>query len=129
LTTVTRPTRDINRQLRAAIAAGQSDIHVLNPEAKHNLGVAVLQPLRVVFEGSVGYYCAGMMDGAHVEVRGSAPAGTAESMVPEGRRRPQAVELQQERPRGLQGGFVTAWLVLAREKRLSPPPVSVYGRR
>jgi glutamate synthase domain-containing protein 3 len=76
-----KTTRDINRQLREAIAAGQQDIRVLNPDARHNLGVALLQPVRVVFEGSVGYYCAGLMDGATVEVRGSAGWGAAESMM------------------------------------------------
>jgi glutamate synthase domain-containing protein 3 len=74
-------TREINRQLRDAIAASQGDIHVLEPEARHNLGVALLQPVHVVFEGSVGYYCGGMMDGAHVEIRGSAGWGAGESMM------------------------------------------------
>jgi glutamate synthase domain-containing protein 3 len=74
-------TREINRELRAAIAAGERDILVAEPDARHNLGVALLEPVRVVFDGSVGYYCAGMMDGAHVEVRGSAGWGTAESML------------------------------------------------
>jgi glutamate synthase domain-containing protein 3 len=76
-----KTTRDINRELREAIAAGQQDIRVLNPDARHNLGVALLQPVRIVFEGSAGYYCAGMMDGARVEVRGSAGWGAAESMM------------------------------------------------
>jgi glutamate synthase domain-containing protein 3 len=76
-----KTTRDINRELRAAIAAGHRDFRVLEPDARHNLGVALLQPVRVVFEGSVGYYCAGLMDGANVEVRGSAGWGAAESML------------------------------------------------
>ncbi len=76
-----KSTRHINRELREAIAAGRLDIRVLNPDARHNLGVALLQPVRVVFEGSVGYYCGGLMDGAHVEVRGSAGWGAAESMM------------------------------------------------
>jgi glutamate synthase domain-containing protein 3 len=76
-----RLTRDINRDIRAAIARGETDLRVLNPDARHNLGVALLQPVRVAFEGSVGYYCAGMMDGAQVEVRGSAGWGAAESMM------------------------------------------------
>jgi glutamate synthase domain-containing protein 3 len=71
----------INRELRQALGAGQQDIHVLEPDARHNLGVALLQPVRVVFEGSVGYYCGGMIDGAHIEVRGSAGWGAAESMM------------------------------------------------
>jgi methylamine---glutamate N-methyltransferase subunit B len=76
-----KTTRDINREIRAALAAGQTDLVVREPDARHNLGVALLQPVRVVFEGSVGYYCAGLMDGATVEVRGSAGWGTAESML------------------------------------------------
>jgi glutamate synthase domain-containing protein 3 len=76
-----KTTRQINGELRAAIAAGQRDIRVVDPDARHNLGVAVLQPVHVVFEGSVGYYCAGMMDGARLEVRGSAGWGAAESML------------------------------------------------
>jgi glutamate synthase domain-containing protein 3 len=76
-----KTSRAINRELREAIAGGQREIHLLEPDARHNLGVALLQPVHVVFEGSVGYYCAGMMDGAHVEVRGSAGWGTAESMM------------------------------------------------
>src|SRR5438876_6384416 len=67
--------------LREAIAAGQREVHVLAPDARHNLGVALLQPVKVVFAGSVGYYCGGMMDGAHVEVRGSAGWGAGESMM------------------------------------------------
>jgi glutamate synthase domain-containing protein 3 len=76
-----KTTREINRALRAAIADGQRDLRVLSPDARHNLAVALLEPVRVVFEGSVGYYCAGMIDGAHVEVRGSAGWGAAESMM------------------------------------------------
>ena len=76
-----KTTRQINQELRDAIAAGQREIRVLEPDARHNLAVALLQPVRVVFEGSVGYYCGGMTDGAHIEVRGSAGWGTAESMM------------------------------------------------
>jgi len=76
-----KPTRTINQELCAAIAAGHREIVVQGPDARHNLGVALLKPVRIVFDGSVGYYCGGMMDGAHIEVRGSAGWGTAESML------------------------------------------------
>jgi glutamate synthase domain-containing protein 3 len=76
-----KSTRQINSALREAIASGQTVIHVLEPDARHNLAVALLQPVHVIFEGSVGYYCGGMMDGARIEVRGSAGWGTAESMM------------------------------------------------
>jgi methylamine---glutamate N-methyltransferase subunit B len=73
--------REINRLVREAISAGKREIRVLHPEARHNLAVALLQPMRVVFDGSVGYYCGGMMDGAELEIKGSAGWGAAESMM------------------------------------------------
>jgi glutamate synthase domain-containing protein 3 len=76
-----KTTREINRLLRAAIAVGHEDLRILEPDARHNLGVALLQAVHVVFEGSVGYYCGGMIDGAAIEIRGSAGWGTAESMM------------------------------------------------
>jgi glutamate synthase domain-containing protein 3 len=76
-----KSTREINRLIRAAILAGEREIQVLEPGARHNLAVALLQPVRVVFEGSVGYYCGGMMDGAEIEIKGSAGWGAAESML------------------------------------------------
>jgi glutamate synthase domain-containing protein 3 len=74
-------TRQINALIRQHIAAGQRELRLVNPEARHNLAVALTQPVRLVIEGSVGYYCAGMSDGPTVEIRGSAGWGTAESMM------------------------------------------------
>ena len=76
-----KATRQINQEIRQLIAEGATEIRVVEPEARHNLGVALLQPVRLILEGSVGYYCAGMTDGPTVEVRGSAGWGLAESML------------------------------------------------
>ncbi len=76
-----KTTRQINQELRDAIAAGHTEVRLLEPDARHNLAVALLQPVRLVFDGSVGYYCGGMIDGANIEIRGSAGWGTAESMM------------------------------------------------
>lgn len=73
--------REINTELKQLVAQGETQILVKNPAARHNLGVAVLQPVQLIFEGSVGYYCAGMIDGPSVEIRGSAGWGVAESML------------------------------------------------
>jgi glutamate synthase domain-containing protein 3 len=73
--------RQINQELREAAAAGHKKIRLLEPDARHNLAVALLEPVHVIVEGSVGYYCAGMMDGGQVEIHGSAGWGTAESML------------------------------------------------
>jgi glutamate synthase domain-containing protein 3 len=75
-----RTIRDINRSIRSALADGAS-ISVREPAARHNLGVALLNPGEVTFAGSVGYYCAGMCDGATVRVLGSAGWGLAEGML------------------------------------------------
>ena len=75
-----RPIRDINREIRAAIGDGAS-VTVEHPGARHSLGVALLTPGEVTFEGSVGYYCGGMNDGATVRVVGSAGWGLAEGML------------------------------------------------
>jgi glutamate synthase domain-containing protein 3 len=74
-------TREINRLLREAIASGHTAIDIHDPDARHNLAVALLSPVQVVFDGSVGYYCGGMMDGASIAVRGSAGWGATESML------------------------------------------------
>jgi methylamine---glutamate N-methyltransferase subunit B len=76
-----KATRDINCTIRTQLAAGATELRLLNPEARHNLAVAVTQPARIVIEGSVGYYCGGLSDGPTIEVRGSAGWGTAESMM------------------------------------------------
>lgn len=76
-----RATREINAEIRQAIAAGEREIIVKDPGARHNLGVAVLEPVRIRFAGSVGYYCAGLIDGPRIEIDASAGWGLAESMM------------------------------------------------
>ncbi|HVA85005.1 MAG TPA: hypothetical protein VNF73_01680 [Candidatus Saccharimonadales bacterium] len=75
-----RTVREINQAIRADLGA-EAALVVRNPGARHNLGVALLRPGHVTFEGSVGYYCAGMNDGATVEILGSAGWGLAEGML------------------------------------------------
>ena len=81
LTCEGRTVREVNEELRWRLAAGETDLAVTEPRARHNLGVALLSPGRVTFQGSVGYYCAGLIDGASVVVEGSAGWGLAESML------------------------------------------------
>ena len=76
-----RAVREINVELKGLLADGETEVLLRNPGARHNLGVAILQPAKLTFDGSVGYYCGGMMDGPQVEIRGSAGWGLAESMM------------------------------------------------
>jgi len=73
--------REINTALRALIEAGETEIRVLNPAARHNLAVGLIQPVHLIFEGSVGYYCGGMGDGPVIDVHGSAGWGLAEGLM------------------------------------------------
>ncbi len=75
-----RPVREINVAIRAALADG-TPVTVRGPGARHNLGVALLSPGEVTFDGSVGYYCGGMSDGATVRIAGSAGWGVGEGML------------------------------------------------
>ena len=76
----TLSTREVNTLIREKLKNGVAEICVENPNARHNLAVALLQPGRVRFLGSVGYYCGGLIDGAEIHVKGSAGLGLAESM-------------------------------------------------
>jgi glutamate synthase domain-containing protein 3 len=73
--------REINAAIRRHIAAGARQVLVRNPGARHNLAVAVLEDVRIVIDGSVGYYCGGMSDGVRIEVHGSAGWGLAECLM------------------------------------------------
>lgn len=75
-----KTSRQINAEIKGLFASGEERIVVTDPGARHNLGVAVITPSHLRFEGSVGYYCAGLIDGPSIEVAGSAGWGLAESM-------------------------------------------------
>lgn len=72
--------REINAHLRQIVGDGL-DVVVENPRSRHNLGVALPAGGSVRFEGSVGYYCGGLNEGALVEVTHNAGWGTGEGMA------------------------------------------------
>ena len=76
------PLRDFNSALHK-VGPGANDLHfeVTNPGGKHSVAVGVDQPVAVDVRGSVGYYCAGMNDGATITVHGSAGPGVGENMM------------------------------------------------
>ena len=76
-----RSTREINAAIRQSVAEAKPDITLLNPGARHNLAVAILENARIRIAGSAGYYCGGLNDGASIEIDGSAGWGLAESML------------------------------------------------
>ena len=74
-------TREINQAIKRAAAEGAPEVRLTNPAARHSLAVAVMHPIRVVFDGPVGWYCAGMSDGPEVVVHGNCGWSVAENLM------------------------------------------------
>ena len=71
----------INHRIRALMEEGFGSITVLNPGAKHSLGVGILSRLNLRFEGSLGYFGCGLLDGPNVVVTGRVGWSCAENMM------------------------------------------------
>ncbi len=75
-------TRQINLELRRLIyEEGITDVTVRDPGAKHSLGVGILQRCRITFEGSLGYFGVGLIDGPEVHITGRVGWSVAENMM------------------------------------------------
>jgi glutamate synthase domain-containing protein 3 len=75
-------TRKINLELRSLIyARGVRDVTVLNPGAKHSLGVGILARCRVSFDGSLGYFGCGLIDGPEIHIKGRVGWSACENMM------------------------------------------------
>jgi len=71
--------REGNEQIRAAGAAGEN-IEVLNPDARHHIGVGLIHPVDVRIRGSAGYFCGGLSDQARFVVERNAGWGLGDNM-------------------------------------------------
>lgn len=71
--------REANQRLRAAAAKGE-DIELLNPDARHHLGVGLTHPVTVRVRGSAGYFCAGLTHGARFEIDSNVGWGVGDNM-------------------------------------------------
>ena len=75
-------TRQINLELRNLIyEQGIRDVTVLNPGAKHSIGVGILQRCRIRYEGSLGYFGLGLIDGPEITVTGRVGWSVCENMM------------------------------------------------
>ncbi|MCL6548344.1 MAG: hypothetical protein K6T30_05490 [Alicyclobacillus sp.] len=72
---------EINRSIREAARAGIPELELLHPQARHNLGVAVTDPIHLVYRGDVGYYAVSLCDGVTAEIHGSAGWAVAENLM------------------------------------------------
>jgi glutamate synthase domain-containing protein 3 len=75
-------TRLINLELRRLVyEEGVKDVTVLNPGAKHSLGVGILQRCRITFDGSLGYFGCGLIDGPEIQIKGRVGWSSCENMM------------------------------------------------
>jgi glutamate synthase domain-containing protein 3 len=75
-------TRQINLELRSLVyEQGIRDVRVLNPGAKHSLGVGILARCRLEFDGSLGYFGCGLIDGPEVHIKGRVGWSSCENMM------------------------------------------------
>ncbi len=72
---------DINLKIRELMRNGVGHIVVKNPNAKHSLGVGILNRLRLDFEGSLGYFGCGLIDGPNINISGRVGWSCAENMM------------------------------------------------
>ncbi|HET7870371.1 MAG TPA: glutamate synthase [Actinomycetota bacterium] len=74
-------TRAVNAAIKRHIREGARDVQVLNPAGHHSLAVALKADVRILLEGPVGWYAAGMNYGPHVAVHGNCGWGLAECQM------------------------------------------------
>jgi glutamate synthase domain-containing protein 2/formylmethanofuran dehydrogenase subunit C len=73
------PVREANEQLRRIGEAGD-DVELINPDARHHLGVGLTAPINVTIRGSAGYFCAGLSDSANFLVERNAGWGLGDNI-------------------------------------------------
>ena len=75
-------TRRINLELRWLLyEQGVREVTVLNPGARHSLGAGILTRCRITFNGSLGYFACGIIDGPEVHITGRVGWSACENMM------------------------------------------------
>ena len=71
----------LNDKLHSLMKEGYGSVVVKNPQGKHSLGVGILNKLNLIFEGSLGYFGVGSIDGPIVRITGRVGWSCAENMM------------------------------------------------
>ena len=74
-------TTEVNARLRELMAEGYGTVVIQNPRGKHGLGVGILNKLNLIFEGSLGYFAVGLIDGPNVRINGRVGWSCGENMM------------------------------------------------
>ena len=75
----TVPVREANELIRQYGEAGE-DVEIINPDARHHIGVGLTSPITVRVRGSAGYFCAGLTDGARFEIDNNVGWGVGDNI-------------------------------------------------
>jgi len=71
---------EANERIRELGAKGE-DVEIVNPDARHHIGVGLTHPITVRVRGSAGYFCAGLTDGPRFEIDNNVGWGLADNML------------------------------------------------
>ncbi len=72
---------EINLKIRELMQNKVGTITVKNPRARHGVGVGILNRLHLKFEGSLGYFGCGLIDGPNIHISGRVGWSCAENMM------------------------------------------------
>ncbi len=81
LDTTDLSTIKVNGKIRELMSQGYGSIVIKNPRGKHSLGVGILSRLNLTFEGSLGYFGVGLIDGPNVRIKGRVGWSCGENMM------------------------------------------------
>jgi glutamate synthase domain-containing protein 3 len=74
--------RTINLELRRLVyEEGVKEVEIDNPASRHSLGVGILTRCKITFNGSLGYFACGLIDGPEVHITGRVGWSACENMM------------------------------------------------
>jgi glutamate synthase domain-containing protein 3 len=73
--------KEVNIEIRKLMEKGVGDITIKNPKSRHGLGVGILNRLKLTFEGSLGYFGCGLIDGPNIHIKGRVGWSCGENMM------------------------------------------------
>ncbi|MDT8861362.1 hypothetical protein N0O92_14070 [Alkalihalobacillus sp. MEB130] len=75
------PLQEINEQIAEAAKQGVKEVIIENPQARHNLGVGITNPINLIYKGDVGYYAVSLCDYVTAKVEGNAGWAIGENLM------------------------------------------------
>ena len=74
-------TTQVNEEIRRLMNEGHGTITITNPRGKHSLGTGILSRVNLNYEGSLGYFATGLIDGPNVRINGRVGWSCGENMM------------------------------------------------